>query len=101
MPLKTEWVAPAAFLKHRGVAIYHVHKDDDVEMFRRPSEYGYDEQCSDDGDFTLDVRKLPNPHNHDVNHPHGCRAIVRDAIDAGILTQDGIQGDLACPNLST
>ncbi len=43
MPFKTEWVAPAVFLKHRGVTVYHVHKDDDVEMFMRPYEYGYDE----------------------------------------------------------
>ncbi len=101
MPFKTEWVAPAVFLKHRDVTIYRVHKDDDVEMFMCPYAYGYDEQCSNEGDFAFDVRELPNPHDHDVNRPPGCRAIMRDAIDAGILTQDGIQGDLACPNLST
>ena len=101
MPFKTEWAPPAVFLKHRDVTIHRLHKDEDMEVFMRAYACGYDEQCSDESDFAFDVRELPKLHHHDVNHPHGCRAIMHDAINAGILTQDGIQGDSACPDLTT
>ena len=99
MPFKTEWVPPAVFMQYKDVTIYHVYRHDDVDQQMRCYSYGYDEQCTDEGDYAFDVRDLPNPHDHKVNHPNGCRAIIRDAIDAGILTQDGIQGDPPCPSL--
>ena len=97
MPFRTEWIASDVFLRYKGVTIHHVHKDDDVEMFMRPYSYGYAKQCSDEGDLAFDVREFPNPHDRDVNRPNGCRAIIRAAIDACILTQDGIQGEPTCP----
>ena len=96
MPYRTFWVEPCIALEHNGVTIYHVYKNDDIDDVIRSFVYGYDVNCTDDGDFTFDVRELPfyDKQKHD-QLPYDDReeyifSVIRQAIDEGILTQDGI-----------
>jgi len=84
-----EWVSPEMFLKYEGVTIYHTYRHDEPQQGPRQYWYGWNEDCQEGGD-TFDVRELPNPNSHDVHTPEGQKAIMRDAIDAGILTDGGI-----------
>lgn len=77
MPEK--WVAPELFLRYRGVNIWHVYYRD-VYGDRRQYIYGNSIYCSDDGDYTFDVRDLPVP---DGVSPDDHATIIRAAIDAG------------------
>lgn len=87
MPYESNWVAPDVLLTHKGVTIYHIYKNDDSENRIRCFEYGWVEDCSDyDTCTSFDVRELPNPAGH-VEHAR----IIRDAIDAGIITKDGVK----------
>lgn len=79
------WVPPEVFLEHKGVVIYHVYRDDNIDD-PREYWYGYSETCSDEGDDVFDVRTLPNPDGL-TDHAD----IIRRAIDMGILTQEGIK----------
>lgn len=87
--MPTGWVPPEKYLEHGTVTIYHVYKDDDFDQGPREYWYGWDEGCCEGSD-DFDVRDLPNPKEHDVNTDEGRKAILREAIDAGILTQNGI-----------
>jgi hypothetical protein len=60
MPYNSEWVAPDRFLTHKGVKIYHIYKDDDVNNGTRSEWYTWDPaEGSDDGTYSFDVRDLP------------------------------------------
>jgi len=83
------WVPASVFLEHRGVTVYHVYKDDDVEQGARQYWFGVREDCSDSDD-AFDVRSLPNPSGHDLCTDAGRGATIREAIDAGIMTQEGL-----------
>jgi len=82
------WVPASVFLEHRGVTVYHVYKDDDVEQGVRQYWFGVREDCSDSDD-AFDVRLLPNRSGHDLCTDAGRRAIIREAIDIGTITQEG------------
>ena len=87
--MPSKWVPPEKFLEHGGVTIYHIYRHDDLDQGPREYWYGWHEACRDDGD-SFDVRDLPNPSGDDVGTEEGRKAILREAIDAGILTRDGI-----------
>lgn len=74
-------------LRHNGVRIYVVFKDDDADNNpARTYRYGLTSDASDhDPENTFDVRDLPNEAGHDVDTEEGRDAIIRDAIDAGLL----------------
>ena len=87
--MPTKWVPAETLLIHRGVVIYRVYRHDDIEQGCRDYHYGWHQDCSEIED-SFDVRNLSNPNGHDVNTEDGQAAIIRDAIDAGVLTQDGV-----------
>lgn len=116
MPFRTEWVDPDIALEHKGVTLWHIYKDDDIEQGARvytfaldPAEDGYEVGG-------IDVQALPNwtepPHppymgTDGDNSPenkeawrryHAGRiedkhilAALKEAIDQGVLTQEGIK----------
>jgi len=87
--MPNRWVPAEEFVDHTCVVIYHVYVDDDMEVGRHDYRYGWTKSCSEDMQ-SFDIRDLPNPNGHDVDTDDGRMAIIRDAIDAGVLTQDGV-----------
>ena len=83
--MPTDWVPPEIFLKHKGVTIYRIYKNDNFSQCPRDCWFGWDERCSDSGDYAFDVRDLPNPSEREDD-----KDIIRDAIDAGIITSEGL-----------
>ena len=88
--MPTQWVPPEVYLTHGGVTVYRVYRHDDIEQGPRDYWYGWHEGCSDEED-ALDIRDLPNPHRHDCDTDDGRRAVLCEAIDAGVLTPDGLR----------
>ncbi len=95
------WVEPEVVMEHAGVTIYHIDKDDHLEGGARVYWYGTRPGCSDDGseDGEFDVRDLPGEEDASYDEEGGQRAIIRAAIDAGLLTEDGIGGDTDLGNV--
>jgi hypothetical protein len=52
-----QWVDPELLMEHQGIKIYHVYKDDDVEL---PLEFWYEAEMEDDDIVEFDVRDLPS-----------------------------------------
>ena len=84
------------FMEHDGVKVYCTYTDDDVD---KPSDYVYTtkedwsafnpfEDVDDSGKPTVfDVLDLPNPENLDINLYASQKRVIRDAIDAGIVSR--------------
>jgi len=87
--MPTQWMPAETFLTHKGVTVYHVYKNDDIARGPRMYGYGWREDCYDERD-SFDIRNLPNPEQHDIETAEGCKALLREAIDAGILTDEGV-----------
>lgn len=87
--MPTKWISPKKFLTHKGVTIYHVYKNDEIDQGARIYWYGWCEDCYDDRN-SFDVRDLPNPNQCVIETVAGRKALLREAIDAGILTDEGV-----------
>jgi hypothetical protein len=85
-------------MKYKDVTIYHIYKDDELACGARTFWYGTDPKCSDNsGEYAFDVRELPQ-NGHDAHTDDGRKAIIREAIDAGLITKDGlIEEDIEPP----
>jgi hypothetical protein len=111
MPTRTVYAKPAVFLKRRGVTVYHVYKDDDLDNPPRDNIYTTDPveggEGDDDTKRTFDVRELstwarpPHPpfltgeddtpknsrawerHHTDRVEERAMRKAIRDAMDKG------------------
>lgn len=83
MPKDT--VPAAEFMRHSGLVVYHIYKNDDIndpvrEYWYSLWEYGSDNDAhGEDGAF--DVRALPNSTECDTTEDY--KAAIRAAIDAG------------------
>ncbi len=89
------WIDPEIYLQHNGVTVYHVYGTDDVSNGPRTYWYGTDIECAEEGDgseYTFDVRQLPR-NGHDPNTDEGRKAIIREAIEVGLVTKDGLRGE--------
>ncbi len=93
------WVSSSVFLEHNDVVIYHVFKDDYEDQGARTFWYGWNEDCTDDGQDSFDVRDLVKLLPEGATDAQKVvagdlkeirRAIIA-AIDAGVVTEDGIQ----------
>lgn len=73
MPYQTEWAPAEVFLEHKGVTIYHVYKDNEMELGARTYHYALVED-SDDNSVELahgfDVRELSTW--QEPGHPPYC-----------------------------
>lgn len=96
MPYKNEWVRPEVFLTHNDIKIFHIYKHDNSEDTIRYYSYGYHEECSDDGDYSFDVRDLPN-WNKDEEPPYReyeewesyIKTVIIQAIELGYISEIG------------
>lgn len=86
--MPTKWTPPEIFLQHKGVTTYRIYRHDNANDAREYL-YGWSEDCSDDGD-SFDVRDLPNPGGHDVQTQEGRKAVIKEAIEGGIVTNQGV-----------
>lgn len=90
MPYK--WVDPEVALEHQGVKIYHTYKSNEVDQGTSTFWYGWSTDCDNSGTNSFDVRELaakmgmPCPDTWDE-----IVAVLKTAIDRGILTQEGIK----------
>jgi len=59
MPM--QWIPPEVALEYKGVTIYHIYKNDDMEQGKRTFWFGKSVEATDrgDDDNTIDVRTLP------------------------------------------
>jgi hypothetical protein len=93
MPYHTEWTDNEIALEHGGVTIYHAYKDDDERNGTLWYGFVTDEAALYEDSF--DVRELaawprvPDPDLRYYNEAHVLN-VLRAAIDAGELTQDGV-----------
>jgi hypothetical protein len=88
-----QWVDADVAFEHKGVKVYRVYKNDFVGEGARLYHYGWSPDCSDeDPDSTFDVRdlakamKMPVPETYE-----DIKKVLYAAIDAGILTQEGVR----------
>ena len=90
MPKSTEGPADL-FIRHNGVGIYHTYKDDEVEYGPRTYWFVTDPYLGENDAF--DVRDLPSfaEPNHWIELTGAITRALRDAIDAGIVTADGVK----------
>ena len=47
MPYKTVWIKPGLFLKHRGVRVFHLYKDDNVDQGARRFSFTVSLDCNE------------------------------------------------------
>lgn len=69
MPYRSKYVKPEKFMKYKGIIIYHIYKNDDMESMMRTYSFTTDPIRGSDngGDDTFDVRKLSTW--KEPNHP--------------------------------
>lgn len=98
MPYETVWTDPEVYVTHKGVTVYHLYKNDDIEQGARTYSFTLHPQAgeADWGVFPntplFDVRDLPGFTDGPWNERAGIiREFVIAAIDAGIITQDGVK----------
>ena len=88
MPQRWRHVKKATYLTHRGVTIYRSYNNNDADDVLT---YWFTWTPEDDEE-EFDVRTLPLPPGvPDAESDRNRRAIVRHAIDLGILTSQGLQ----------
>jgi hypothetical protein len=115
MPYSSQSVPAEKFMSYKGIDIYHVYKDDDIEQGVRDFLFDTDEDSSEDNDTTIYVPELStwkapkhppycqgkhdNPKNHkawEVFHGTGgaqekaIKEAIKKAIDKGEITEDGV-----------
>ena len=87
--MPTTWVMPEVFLRHKGVTIWHIYKNNHADQGKRDYLFGWDDCCSDEADC-FDVRDLPNPKKLDLSKDKNRRTVIKAAIEAGIVTDHGV-----------
>lgn len=89
------WIQPDLFLRHQGVAVYHVYRNDEYEQGPREYWFTTDKYGGDYNDpCSFDVRELST---FAADKPHD--QIICEAIEAGVLpleerdSDDGSEND--------
>jgi hypothetical protein len=98
MPYQQTEVPSEMFMRHNGVGIYHTYKYDDMAT-NPPRTYWFVTDPFQGEEDSFDVRELPQWDVNVVPSPwtdpeafdNGIKAVLIAAIDAGILTTDGMQ----------
>ncbi len=86
MPLA--FVPAEPVLTHRGLMVFHVYRDEDINS---PRDYWYalypdnDPEAAEDDRYEFDVRELPPFEGWDGHALAHHRTLLRHAIDAGTL----------------
>ena len=91
MPYATEWVEPEELLTHKGVTVWHTYWDDEVEQGINGYWFTLDALVGlVDGDelWVFDFRDL---HEHGQVCPTDAQDAIRQAIDVGWLTKEGVK----------
>ena len=90
MPLKS--VDAEVFYRFRGVKIYHVYKNDDVEDICRDYLFSTVSWSQDDSEYTFDIRDIPRfgAIKRRKGEDSDDKALLRLAISEGWLKQDEI-----------
>jgi hypothetical protein len=87
MPYTTpEWVEPEVALEYNGVTIYHVYKNDELDI---RLTYWFTTSWEEREHADFDVRDIPGWDNKKEN----IEDTLKLAIDKGWLTQNGLNLD--------
>lgn len=106
MPYESRWVKPEILLRHKGVTVYHVYKDDEIQSGVRFFHYTTNLDGSESDETTFDVRDIPGFDVKLLPQPeffNGVAAFLTEKINEKIITRDGVakpKSDcLGCPIL--
>lgn len=96
MPYKHIFVEPELFMEYKGVKIYFVYKDDDIDMWTREFEYGlsiYSSENDPDSIFSVyDISFWDEEKYYSSKDREGyIKEVIKKAIDSGILDQSGLK----------
>jgi hypothetical protein len=91
--MPTHWESAEVFMTHRGVNIYHIYKDDDLDQCVRHYWYALTDHGSDAGDSCgeFDIRDLPGW--RETGDPAQYRAVIRRALDGGFFDGAIVDGE--------
>ena len=92
MPYSNRWINNPKFTTHKGITIYRIYKNDEVDCGMRDYWFGLAPDSSDEGMDSFDIRELPtwDPAADEVEDTRkGFRKIIKAAIDQGIIYRDG------------
>jgi len=84
MPQK--WIDPELFFRYKGVSIFHTYKNDNANGVKF---YWYTTdpiEPEDSNGYSFDVRELPLPAGCLASDAIYHQAIIKNAIDNGLLT---------------
>jgi hypothetical protein len=89
MPYKTVWLEPEVFVEHKGVKVYHVYRNDDVDQGVRMFWYGLSPHCLDEWnnieEKVFDVRDVANALGmHLPNSEDEIKDVLKAAIDRAL-----------------
>lgn len=86
-----KYVDAPVFFKHRGVKIYAVFKNDNIALKRRENVFGLSPDCSEKERVgVFDIRTVARLLGYYAVAESLIIPILREAIEAGLLTQRGI-----------
>jgi uncharacterized protein YukJ len=85
---------PLAFT-YKGIKIYHTYIDEHAENGKSDLWFSVDE--NDDEEMQFDIRYLPyikeNFKRSDIDIALNWKKAIKNAIDEGLITEDGYNGD--------
>jgi len=85
MPIK--YVEPEVFFRYGDYTIYHIYKEDNIDMGVRVCHYGISPECSEFGG-AFDVRDLPV--DTIIKNQDDAKKAIMEAIDKKIKIEDYI-----------
>jgi hypothetical protein len=81
------WKDPDVVLEHKGVTIYHVYRNDQVDEGPRTYWYGYTPSCDDCGTDSFDIRDVARVIGIEVDADNHEEILIK-AIDLGHITTE-------------
>lgn len=63
--------------KRKGISIYPIYRNDDLDDLRREYWYGYSPSCTDDGVDSFDIRDVEG-FREGVDHEHFLKHAIAD-----------------------
>ncbi len=83
MPFKTTFVMPEVFMRYKGVKVYHVYCDDDVDQGPLDFTYTLDPEHNESEPTAFDVRDLSTCIDKRAPDIKTIKQAIRWALDSG------------------
>ncbi|MDN5375446.1 MAG: hypothetical protein PWQ39_486 [Thermacetogenium sp.] len=87
-----DWVEAPLFFEHKGVKVYHLYKNDIMDNGTYKYWYAPYPWSSDGDQENFDVRDLAKAlHLPEPESQEEIQNVLRQAVDAGLLTENGVK----------